>query len=93
MTGLRTNERKETLLGWLAPITRLPFDPTWWDQAWDHAARLRKQGISPTAADCFIATVAIGHSVTLIHCDAGFEAMKPTLPLQTQDWTAHLKTK
>ena len=93
MTGLRTKERKETLLGWLAPITRLPFDPTWWDQAWDHAARLRKQGISPTTADCFIATVAIGHSVTLIHCDADFEAMKPTFPLQTQDWTAHLKTK
>ena len=91
MTGLRTNERKETLLRWLAPITRLPFDTTLWEQTWDHAARLRKQGISPTAADCFIATVAICHGVTLIHCDADFEAMKPTLPLHTQDWTEHLK--
>jgi len=93
MTGLRTNERKEILLRWLAPIIRLPFDPTWWESAWDHAARLRKRGISPAAADCFIATVAIRHVVTLIHCDADFEAMKPILPLHTQNWTKHLKTE
>ena len=92
MTGLRTSERKDGLLQWLAPVISLPFDVSWWEQTWDHAARLRKQGISSNAADCLIATVAMNHRVSLIHCDSDFEAMKPTLPLQTIDWMKHLKT-
>jgi predicted nucleic acid-binding protein len=90
MTGLLASERKETLLRWFAPVTRLSFQPSWWDYAWDHAARLRKRGVSPTAADCLIATVAIRHEVVLLHCDADFEAMKEALPLKTLDWTSHL---
>ncbi|GJL54764.1 MAG: ribonuclease VapC11 [Nitrospirales bacterium] len=91
MTGLRTHEHQETLLRWLAPIPRLSFDLTWWEAAWSYAARLRKRGISPSAADCLIAAVAIGHEVTLLHCDADFEAMTPAIPLRTQDWTVHVK--
>ena len=91
MTGLLASERKEALLQWFAPVTRLPFEASWWDAALDHAGRLRRRGISPTAADCLIATVAIKHQVALLHCDADFEAMKPTLPLQTLDWTPHLR--
>ena len=91
MTGLRTAERKETLLNWLAPVTQLPFDAAWWEQAWENVAQLRKRGISPTAADCVIATVAINHGVPLLHCDTDFETMKATLPLQTVDWTNYLR--
>jgi len=91
MTGLLASERREALLQWFTPVTRLPFEAAWWEAALDHAARLRRRGVSPTAADCLIATVAIKHQVPLIHCDADFEAMKPTLPLNTLDWTPHLK--
>jgi len=91
MTGLPASERKEALLQWIAPVTRLPFEAAWCEAALDHAARLRRRGVSLTAADCLIATVAIKHQAPLIHCDADFEAMKPTLPLQTLDWTPHLK--
>lgn len=91
MTGLNRSERPETLLGWFAPVQRLPFEPAWWGKAWAHAARLRKGGVSPTAPDCLIATVALEHRVTLLHCDADFEAMKPLLPLETLDWTAEVK--
>ena len=87
MTGLRSREGKESLLQWFVPITRLGFDASWWEAAWEHAAQLRKIGVSPTAADCFIATVAIKHGVALIHCDADFEAMKPVIALRTIDWT------
>ena len=90
MTGLRVSEAPGTLLRWFAPVARLPFDDGWWPRAWDNAARLRKRGVSPTAADCLIATVAIEHRVPLVHCDADFEAMKPALPLVTLDWTRHL---
>lgn len=78
------------LLQWFNPVTRLSFEHSWWEDAWEYAARLRKDGVSPAAPDCLIATVAIKHRVALIHCDADFEAMKPSLPLQTLDWTGHL---
>ena len=93
MTGLRTTERKESMLQWFAPIVRLPFEVSWWKQAWNLAARLRREGITPTAADCLIATVAINHQAVLIHCDAAFESMKPVVPLLTLDWTLHLSRR
>jgi hypothetical protein len=93
MTGLLSPERKDTLLRWFAPIARLAFQTSWWEDTWEYAARLRKRGLSPTAADCFIATVAIQHQVGLVHCDADFEAMRPTIPLKTLDWTPHLSRR
>lgn len=95
MTGLRGNERRTSLLRTLAPVQRFPELATeWrqiWERAWDHAAALRKRGVSPAAADCLIATVAIQHQVPLIHCDSDFEAMKRALPLQTVDWSGDVR--
>jgi predicted nucleic acid-binding protein len=87
MTGLTKTERPEAFLRWFIPVVRLPFHPAWWDNAWQYAAELRQHGVSPSAADCLIATVALEHQVTLIHCDSDFEAMKIALPLRTLDWT------
>ncbi len=93
MTGLRTSERKDSLLQWFAPISRLPFEASWWEHAWDLAARLRREGVTPTAADCLIATVAIKHQAVLIHCDKDFESMKPLFSLVTLDWTPYLSRR
>ena len=90
MTGLTKAEHPEAFLRRFLPVVRLPFQAAWWDNAWQHAAQLRQHGISPSAADCFIATVALEHQVTLIHCDHDFEAMKIALPLRTLDWTKSL---
>jgi predicted nucleic acid-binding protein len=90
LTGLTKSERPSSLLQWFTPVPLLPFHPDWWNTAWQFAGRLRKHGISPSAADCLIATIAIEHHVTLIHCDADFEAMKPIIPLETLDWTKYL---
>ena len=90
MTGLRAAERKESLLQWFAPIARLSFEASWWEDAWDLASRLRREGITPTAADCLIATVALNHQTVLVHCDADFESMKSVVALATLDWTHHL---
>ena len=88
ITGLGKSESQESLLAWFEPVRRLNF---WysssWEHAWANAARLRKRGISVTAADCLIATVAIDNKVPLAHCDADFEKMKGVLPLTTEDWT------
>lgn len=90
MTGLSKSEEANTLLQRFEPLPRLSFDAAWWAKAWAHAAALRKRGVTPTAADCLIATVALEHRVTLLHCDSDFEAMKPVIPLRTMDWTGHL---
>ncbi|CUQ68080.1 type II toxin-antitoxin system VapC family toxin [Candidatus Nitrospira inopinata] len=90
LTGLTKSERPSSLLQWFTPVPLLQFHPDWWNTAWQFAGRLRKHGISPSAADCLIATIAIEHHVTLIHCDADFEAMKPIIPLETLDWTKYL---
>ncbi|MGH7232784.1 MAG: PIN domain-containing protein [Nitrospiraceae bacterium] len=90
MNGLSKSEQPETLLRWFMPVHRLPFEPTWWEKTWNHAASLRKRGFSPGAADCLIATVAMEHRVSLLHCDTDFETIKSVLPLETTDWTLHL---
>lgn len=90
ITGLRKSESQETLLAWFQPVKRLDLSHvTPWEHARANAARLRKRGISVTAADCLIATVAIEERVPLVHCDADFEKMKGILPLTTEDWTPH----
>jgi predicted nucleic acid-binding protein len=54
---------------------------------------LRRAGISPTAADCLIATVALKHQAMSVHCDGDFESMKPIIPLVILDWTSHLSRR
>ena len=88
MVGIRSNESPESLLKRLAPVHRLPLPEDRWPLAWDLAARLRKKAVTPSAADCIIATVAISHRVTLLHCDRDFELIaKHEKGLQTLDWT------
>jgi predicted nucleic acid-binding protein len=43
---------------------------------------LRRHGITVTASDCFIATVAILQQATLVHCDSDFETIRAWLPLR-----------
>jgi len=61
MTGLVKSEQPSSLLQWFTPVPRLPFNPEWWDTAWDLAGRLRRHGVSPSAAVCLIATIAMKH--------------------------------
>jgi predicted nucleic acid-binding protein len=91
MTGLRRNERADALLRTFEPVHRLEMSETTWSAAWANAAALRRKGLSPTAADCLIATVAIQRGATLVHCDSDFEAMTAVLPLRTLDWSDEVR--
>jgi predicted nucleic acid-binding protein len=88
MTGIRANENNDVFLRRLQSLPLLSFDESKWSAVWALAGQLRKRGISPTASDCFIATVAISHSVPLIHCDSDFELIAENSNLETVDWTA-----
>ena len=89
MAGIRTSEKTESFLRKMDSLPRLPFPPEKWNHAWNLAANLRKKGISPSAADCFISTVAISHDVPLVHRDTDFELIAKHSELRTVDWTAH----
>jgi predicted nucleic acid-binding protein len=73
MTGLRRDERPDTLVKTLGPVHRLAMQVRTWELAQQYAAASRRKGFSATAADCLIAAIAIGHQVPLLHCDADFE--------------------
>jgi predicted nucleic acid-binding protein len=88
MAGIRATETTSQVLDRLSNVHRLSFPEDGWARAWGLAARLRKKGVSPSAADCLIATVAIEHDATLIHCDTDFETIaKHEKRLRTLDWT------
>ncbi len=83
MTGLRKEQRADSLLEFFSPLSRLSFHESWWEKVWKLAATLRQKGISPSAADCLIATTALEHSLVLWHCDKDFEHIKRHSPLKT----------
>lgn len=83
MTGLRKEQRADNLLEFFPPLSRLSFHESWWEKVWKLAATLRQKGISPSAADCLIATTALEHSLVLWHCDKDFEHIKRHSPLKT----------
>jgi len=87
MTGLRSDDRASTLLDRFAPLHRLSLPAHAWARAWDAAARLRRKGVSPSAADCLIATIATLHGATLVHCDTDFELIARHVELRTMNWT------
>lgn len=87
MTGLRSNEQAAAVLSQLAPVHRLSLPEDGWAKAWDLAARLRKKGITATAADCLIATIATIHGATLVHCDSDFELIAEQSGMKTINWT------
>jgi len=65
----------------------VPFDPEWENQAWNHAAHLRKRGISSSATDYLIELSAWSTILVVLHCDHDVQAMKTAFPNQTVDWT------
>ncbi|HEY2382414.1 MAG TPA: PIN domain-containing protein [Terriglobia bacterium] len=93
MCGIRKTERADTLLRRFEALERPGFSDGQWHEAWILAAKLRKAGVTPTATDCLIATMAIAHHATLVHCDTDFEAIAEHSPLQTLNWTQLVKSK
>jgi hypothetical protein len=89
MTGLRSTERPAVVLGRFEPLERLPVTGSGWKAAWTLAGQLRRKGVSTSAADCLIATVAIGGEARLVHCDSDFELIAAHSKLKTLDWSVY----
>ena len=92
MVGIRATEKIESVLTQFERPPRLDFPAEKWPQSWALASELRKRGFTPSAADCFISTIAISHNVPLLHCDRDFEQIAAHTDLKTIDWTEYLET-
>ena len=92
MVGIRAAETVESVLRKLGHLPRLELPMDKWPRTWDLAADLRKKSFTPSAADCLISTVAIGHDVPLLHCDKDFEQIAKRSDLKTIDWTKYLQS-
>ena len=71
--GTRTSEEKETVKNLFRGIHWLSVTDDHWHQAGEMAFDLRRTGVTSSAIDTLIATLAIGYDCTLLHKDSHFD--------------------
>jgi predicted nucleic acid-binding protein len=57
-----------------------------WDNAGQLAYRLRRKGITPGLIDCYLASLAIRHDVSLMTLDKGFESIQEHCSLRLEPY-------
>lgn len=71
--GTRNTKEKETIKNCIRGIHWLPVTDDHWHKAAEMAFNLRRKGITSSAIDTLIATLAIEHNCTLLHKNAHFD--------------------
>ena len=71
--GARTSEEKETIKSLFRGIHWLSVSDDHWHEAAEMAFDLRRKGITSSAIDTLVATLAIGYRCTLLHKDSDFD--------------------
>lgn len=80
--GTRTMEEKEEVKKWITGIHWFPVTDVLWDKAAEMSFGLRRKGITTSAIDILIATVAIEYDCLLLHKDSHFELIARHSPLK-----------
>lgn len=73
LQGTRTVEEKENVKRLIRGIRWLPVTDEHWQKAAELAFDLRRRGITSSAIDTLIATLAIEYNSKLLHKDSHFE--------------------
>ncbi len=81
--GARDQKEKETLEEYFQGVHWLPVQDRHWHGAADMAYELRRKGITPSAIDALIATLAVDYQCILLHRDSDFERISKHSPLRT----------
>ena len=71
--GTRNEEEKEKVRGYVKGVHWLPVTDDHWHQSADVAFKLRRKGITTSAIDVLIATLAIDYKCSLLHKDSDFD--------------------
>ena len=81
--GARDQREKEILRQYFLGVHWLPVQDHHRHGAADLAYELRRKGITPSAIDALIATLAVDYQCTLLHRDSDFERISKPSPLRT----------
>ena len=71
--GTRNEEEKEKVNGYVKGLHWLPVTDDHWRQSADFAFKLRRKGITGSAIDVLIATLAMDYQCSLLHEDSDFD--------------------
>jgi predicted nucleic acid-binding protein len=81
--GARNQKEKEMIKQYFQGVHWLPVHDDHWHEAADLAYELRRKGITPSAIDALIATLAVDYQCILLHKDSDFERISKHSPLRT----------
>jgi hypothetical protein len=81
--GARNQEEKEMIRQYFQGVHWLSVHDHHWHGAADLAYELRRKGITPSAIDALIATLAVDYQCTLLHRDSDFERISRHSTLRT----------
>ena len=82
LQGTRTVEEKETMKRLMRGIRWLQVTDEHWRKAAEMAFDLRRNGITSSAIDTLIATLAIEYDFKLLHKDSHFDLISQNSPLK-----------
>ena len=71
--GTRNEEEKENINNYARGLHWLPVTDEHWHQSAELAFQLRRKGITSSAIDILIATLAMDYQCTLLHKDSDFD--------------------
>ena len=71
--GTRNEEEKGKVEGYVKGLHWLPVTDDHWHQSADFAFKLRRKGITSSAIDVLIATLATDYQCSLLHKDSDFD--------------------
>jgi predicted nucleic acid-binding protein len=71
--GTRNEEEKGKVEGYVKGLHWLPVTDDHWHQSADFAFKLRRKGITSSAIDVLIATLAMDYQCSLLHKDSDFD--------------------
>lgn len=80
--GTRTVKEKEEVKRWMRALHWLPLTEILWHKAAEMSFDLRRKGITTSAIDTLIATVAIEYDCLLLHRDSHFGLIGQHFPLK-----------
>jgi predicted nucleic acid-binding protein len=80
--GTRTVAEKENITRYIRGIHWLSVTDDHWQKAAEMAFNLRRKGITSSAIDTLIATLAIEYNCHLLHKDSHFELIARHFPLK-----------
>jgi predicted nucleic acid-binding protein len=91
LAGAKTDKEYRRLKSRFDALESLETDDDLWQNACEHAFKLRRKGLTAPSTDILIATCALQAGAILLHADAHFDLMERVLKVRTESLVQALK--